>query len=1098
MTFNPEAARKNLHEFDFKRLFINNLGWDRMETTLDIEVDETVYHFTPVAQKYGFAVFQMDSGEDGILPGYPIRRKIEAEVRKSFHEHILIFIDRARTIQKWQWVRRETGKPLAIREYEVNRVRDGRDLISRLDSLYVSLAEEETQTYGILHMAGRVKAGFDVERVTRSFYDEFKKEHDVLAKFLKDIPDESMQRWYASVTLNRLMFVYFIQKNYHLNSDVNYLKNRLAESPKGKDRFYKDFVCPLFFEGFAKPDNERDPQLNAMLGNPPYLNGGIFARHIIEQLHGEVIQIPDEAFNRLFDFFDRYQWHLDDRPLRQGNEINPDVLGYIFEKYINQKEMGAYYTKEDITGYISKSTILPYLLDETRRKCAIAFEGDESVWKLLQANPRRYIFDSVQKGVDLSLPADIAAGIHDVSQRVGWNKPAQEEYALPTEIWREVVARRQRFEELEARLKAGEITEVNDLITWNLDIQQFTQDLIEGIEGPDLLRAFWKALENIKVLDPTCGSGAFLFAALNNLEPLYEACLQRMGIFVDELEESGEKHSPVKFSDFKATLEKVEKHPNQRYFIYKSIIIHNLYGVDIMEEAVEICRLRLFLKLVSQAESGKKLEALPDIDFNIQAGNTLVGYTSMEEIEKDLLYDEKGQMVDFFSQTELKKYLESIKENGELAGKAYEKFQQLQDLDENRELPSLKLELEKRLESLKSELDKAMSRSYGINADTLEFQQWTKTYKPLHWYIAFFKVIHNSGFNVVIGNPPYVEYKNVIKEYRIKNFQTLDCNDLYAFTFERSLKLSSNLSRIGLIIPVSSVSTEGFNSLRRFISNSTDISWISSYAERPSKLFTGVEKRLSIWITHKNKPNNKEWFVTNYRRWLADEREFLFQQITYSGIQIKDANLENSIPKLSSSLENSILGKINLQKPIIQFFTKNSTNKVFYTRKLRYFVQFFDFVPRIVNEKEEILLPSELKELNFYNSDNAYVTLSVLNSNLFFWFISVFSDIRNLNRREINLFRLSIDEIEDTRKKLLIGLSSELMYSFKNNSRMITNNYGKFGILRIQSFSPRLSKTIIDGIDNVISEHYGFTQEEKDFIINYDIKYRLGVDSEEE
>ena len=54
-----------------------------------------------------------------------------------------------------------------------------------------------------------------------------------------------------------------------------------------------------------------------------------------------------------------YQWHLDERPLRNDNEINPDVLGYIFEKYINQKQMGAYYTKEDITDYISKNTIIP-------------------------------------------------------------------------------------------------------------------------------------------------------------------------------------------------------------------------------------------------------------------------------------------------------------------------------------------------------------------------------------------------------------------------------------------------------------------------------------------------------------------------------------------------------------------------------------------------------------------------------------------------------------------------------------------------------------------------------------------------------------------
>ena len=73
--------------------------------------------------------------------------------------------------------------------------------------------------------------------------------------------------------------------------------------------------------------------------------------------------------------------------------------------------------------------------------------------------------------------------------------------------------------------------------------------------------------------------------------------------------------------------------PTARYFIFKSIILNNLFGVDIMEEAVEICKLRLFLKLAAQVEPDHAkdnlgIEPLPDIDFNIRAGNTLVGYAT--------------------------------------------------------------------------------------------------------------------------------------------------------------------------------------------------------------------------------------------------------------------------------------------------------------------------------------------------------------------------------------------------------------------------------------------------------------------------------------
>ena len=140
--------------------------------------------------------------------------------------------------------------------------------------------------------------------------------------------------------------------------------------------------------------------------------------------------------------------------------------------------------------------------------------------------------------------------------------------------------------------QAGEVHQINDFITYNLDIRQFAEDVISNCEGPELVRAFYQTISSVTVLDPTCGSGAFLFAALNILEPLYEACLDRMQAFVDDLERSSERHHPAKFADFRRTLAEVDKHPNRRYFILKSIIVNNLYGVDIMEEAVEIFKLR--------------------------------------------------------------------------------------------------------------------------------------------------------------------------------------------------------------------------------------------------------------------------------------------------------------------------------------------------------------------------------------------------------------------------------------------------------------------------------------------------------------------------
>jgi hypothetical protein len=259
----------------------------------------------------------------------------------------------------------------------------------------------------------------------------------------------------------------------------------------------------------------------------------------------------------------------------------------------------------------------------------------------LRDDPDRYIYPAVKHGVETPLPAEIATGLADVSARTRWNRVAPAEFGLPAEIWREVVARRTRYTEVRARLAAGNVSEINDLLTLTLDIRQFAQDVIERCEGPDLLRAFWQAIQGVTVLDPACGSGAFLFAALNILEGLYETCLSRMEAFVADLDRSTRNHGPRTFDDFKATLGNVSAHPNARYFALKSIILSNLFGVDIMEEAVEICKLRLFLKLAAQVEPDQQhenlgIEPLPDIDFNIRGGNSLVGYATYEQLQSNL------------------------------------------------------------------------------------------------------------------------------------------------------------------------------------------------------------------------------------------------------------------------------------------------------------------------------------------------------------------------------------------------------------------------------------------------------------------------------
>ena len=186
------------------------------------------------------------------------------------------------------------------------------------------------------------------------------------------------------------MFVYFLQKKGFLDgSNESYLEDKLKAS-KGKDKFYTDFLTLLFFQGFAKPKSKRSDEAKAKLGDIRYLNGGLFLEHPIEQRAakaGKTVSLPDSVFHELFTLFGSFSWNLNDKPGGQDNEINPDVLGYIVEKYINQKAF-AHITLARRSPAISASgTIHRLILDaantpENRRSGILPLEESGGILPL--------------------------------------------------------------------------------------------------------------------------------------------------------------------------------------------------------------------------------------------------------------------------------------------------------------------------------------------------------------------------------------------------------------------------------------------------------------------------------------------------------------------------------------------------------------------------------------------------------------------------------------------------------------------------------------------------------------------------------------------
>ena len=711
----------------FKDLFIE-LGWNNFNNKLAVAVNDDAFELTGIVEKKGFVILQCPPLLNGKIPLSNVRKQIEKKVTQNYFEHLIIYLDKAKTQQIWQFVIKEENKPKQVREINWYNHQDVEILFQRLKNLLFTIDEEEKIT--LIDVKTRISQNLatNTEKVTKKFYTEFKRQHTVFLDFIEGIDDHignkenKNKQWYASLMLNRLMFCYFIQKKGFLNQDINYMQNKLQESKQleGKSNFYsfyRSFLLELFHDGLGKPEKHRhNHPIN--LGKIPYLNGGLFDIHELEKQFSE-IEIEDDAFEKIFDFFDQWNWHLDTSIEASGRDINPDVIGYIFEKYINDRaSMGAYYTKEDITDYIGKNTIIPFIFDETERNYKKAFSNNSELWNFLKQSGDTYIYDAVKKGAPQEgglfddLPEEIKAGFkpelekqivkEDTSPhlweiRKVWNKKAPGDIALPTEIYRELIERRKRYAEIKAKIENGEITHINDFITYNLNIRQFTQDFIENAEDATFILHFYKAIKKITILDPTAGSGAFLFAAMNILEPLYEACIMRMEQFVAE--------EPKKHKFFEDdVLQEVNspQHPNLKYYIFKNIILNNLYGVDIMKEAVEIAKLRLFLKLVATVDvSARKpkfgLEPLPDIDFNIRAGNTLVGFATEKELLRTVQVDQHGQY-----RTGYQEVFEKFKEDCELVSKAYKHFQDAQLINNqgSNNFKAAKAELNKRLKEL--------------------------------------------------------------------------------------------------------------------------------------------------------------------------------------------------------------------------------------------------------------------------------------------------------------------------------------------------------------------------------------------------------------
>ena len=204
---------------------------------------------------------------------------------------------------------------------------------------------------------------FDRKDISKKFYSEYKNKKIQLAKRIVGIADNEERSFYASVLLNRIIFLYFLQKKKILNGHERYLTTHLIKYKQDKQSYYNGFLCPLFFETLCIKQQDRSPELNALTGeNMPYLNGGLFLKREIEEKY-PAIDVDNKAFEEIFQFFESWFWHTSERDEGEEDAVSPYILGYIFEQSLGEnKSQGVYYTPPFLSEFLTHETIYNHFI----------------------------------------------------------------------------------------------------------------------------------------------------------------------------------------------------------------------------------------------------------------------------------------------------------------------------------------------------------------------------------------------------------------------------------------------------------------------------------------------------------------------------------------------------------------------------------------------------------------------------------------------------------------------------------------------------------------------------------------------------------------
>ena len=334
--------------------------------------------------------------------------------------------------------------------------------------------------------------------------------------------------------------------------------------------------------------------------------------------------------------------------------------------------------------------------------------------------------------------------------------------------------------------------------------------------------------------------------------------------------------------------------------------------------------------------------------------------------------------------------------------------------------------------------------------------------------------LFKNKFDIVLGNPPYIELRKI--DYKIDNYITKKCNNIYALFLEKSLYLLNENGHMGMIVPISYISTKRMNPVRGLLREKSKYEFCSSYADRPSCLFNGVHQKLNIILLQKSSSSiKKNLYTSSYYHWYKNEKHELFKSIRYTKNNFYNINYYY---KIGNSIEKNIISKlISSNISLLDNVSKDikAKHKVWVNMRLCFWNKSF------LSEQKS----NEYKQFLFDKQSDAIIFSALINSNLFFFFWECISDAWHITSKDLNNLKIDFSKFTSSDRKKISDQYFLFETSIDNNKTYIGSKQTTF------AFQHKKDKILIDQLDHFFAKMFKLSKQELFYLRDYQLKYRM-------